>query len=237
MSYWTRIFRSTVYSLLLISVTVAPVRRSEIRKHLPGATGELARSSGVDTRTEMRVRKALENGFAAAPGPWGNAASAERTVARELRMKSFGLESGRNGLKVLSQPSKRYTNAEQTRLSRSLVRSITSRIRRRSIASEIGPGMSRTVHPMELGLYLRDDLKLPDHHEVRNSFDSNQDAEIITLEKDIKLLRLYMEEPQNRLGDSTSAACGPRKLSWVWLAGQMRADWLLRLRTSPTIWL
>jgi hypothetical protein len=71
------------------------------------------------------------------------------------------------------------------------VPSISSVIRRISIVTELGPGASEELEFDALGRYLSDTLNVPDHQSVRDSFDSSQRAEVVTLKRQTTLLRLF----------------------------------------------
>jgi hypothetical protein len=173
------------------------IRMAEARTHFDGAVRDLARRSNLSPEVERRLREELKPGFLVPNGSMLDRHRAKDSIARSLGERRFGLESHAEGLLILPKPEKKYDFQMRQLLSGELVESICSDIRRRSIVAEINDGSSYQLdHGAELdhaalGWYLNNVLRVHDHQQVRDSFDSTHIVNVVTLHKDIQLLRLY----------------------------------------------
>jgi hypothetical protein len=173
------------------------IRMPEAKAHFDGAVRDLARRSNLSPEVERRLREELRPGFLVPNGSMLDRHRAKESIVQSLGERRFGLESHAEGLLILPKPEKKYDFQTRQLLGGKLVESICSDIRRRSIVAEINDGSSYELnHGAELdhaalGWYLSDILRVHDHDQVRDSFDSTHIVNVVTLQKDMQLLRLY----------------------------------------------
>jgi hypothetical protein len=167
------------------------MRVPEVRAHFNDAVHDLARRNRLDLATEHRLRDALEPGLLVSKGSLLDRQKTEKSVAHYLREGRFGLEPHGRRLEILSRPREEYGSATRELLSRELVRSFSSVIRRLSIVAELGDGSSQELDHAALGRYLKDNLRVDDYAQVQGSFDTTQAVQIVKLRSTTELLRIF----------------------------------------------